>query len=368
MFHDSELEAFRGYADALPGNCHVPGRHLRHARGRRPRDRRSARELRARGHELAGIRLDSGDLAHLSCEARRMLDEAGFPAARIVASNDLDEHLIGSIIEQGARIDVWGVGTKLVTAYDQPALGGVYKLGASRDDARRVARCDQAVASSRSRSRIPASSRCAGCAAATSYVGDVIYDCRAWRDARRARCTTSRTRRVTMAAPAADAERRSARHRDRSRPPRRSTRRRSTMPGARAAADLARLSPRTRRFLNPQPYPVGLDRAVHARKQELIAAARGASERGSMTEPLVFSTEPYEYLGTAIAAAGGWELGRSHRETLSRRRALPAGSRPIRLIATCSWSAARSTTRRPSSSTISPAGWSVDGRVPAVAW
>ena len=77
-----------------------------------------------------GIRLDSGDLAYLSKEARRMLDEAGFPEAKIVASNDLDEYTIINLKQQGARIDVWGIGTKLITAYDQPALGAVYKLAA----------------------------------------------------------------------------------------------------------------------------------------------------------------------------------------------------------------------------------------------
>lgn len=94
-----------------------------------------AQDLRARGHELQGIRLDSGDLAYLSKEGRRLLDEAGFPRVSIVASNDLDEYLIQSLKLQGARIDTWGIGTKLVTAYDQPALGGVYKLGALRNAA-----------------------------------------------------------------------------------------------------------------------------------------------------------------------------------------------------------------------------------------
>ena len=74
--------------------------------------------------------LDSGDLAYLSKEARQMLDEAGFPDAKIVASNDLDEYTIINLKQQGARIDVWGIGTKLITAYDQPALGAVYKLAA----------------------------------------------------------------------------------------------------------------------------------------------------------------------------------------------------------------------------------------------
>ena len=90
------------------------------------------KKLREQGHEMVGIRLDSGDLAYLSIEARKILDEGGFPRAAIVASNDLDEHIIASLKQQGAAIAVWGVGTKLATAYDQPALGGVYKLAAIR--------------------------------------------------------------------------------------------------------------------------------------------------------------------------------------------------------------------------------------------
>jgi len=132
MSFETELEAFATYADAMPNNCvflvdtydTLDG--VRHAV-------EIGKRLRATGHELVGIRLDSGDLAWLSIEARRILDEAGFPEATIVASNDLDEHLIESLKHQGARINVWGVGTKLVTGGEQPALGGVYKLGAIRD-------------------------------------------------------------------------------------------------------------------------------------------------------------------------------------------------------------------------------------------
>jgi nicotinate phosphoribosyltransferase len=88
--------------------------------------------LRGQGYEMLGIRLDSGDLAALSIEARKILDEAGFPSAKIIASSELDESLIESLKSRGAEIAVWGVGTKLITAYDQPALGGVYKLSAVR--------------------------------------------------------------------------------------------------------------------------------------------------------------------------------------------------------------------------------------------
>jgi nicotinate phosphoribosyltransferase len=81
-----------------------------------------------------GIRLDSGDMAYLSKEARKMLDEAGFPDAKIVASNDLDEYTIMNLKAQGAKINVWGIGTKLITAYDQPALGAVYKIVAIENE------------------------------------------------------------------------------------------------------------------------------------------------------------------------------------------------------------------------------------------
>lgn len=129
MAHDDEEGAFEAYVDAMPDNAvllvdtydTLEGVERAIAVGRR---------LRERGHELLGIRLDSGDLAALSIEARARLDAAGFPRARVVASNDLDEHRVVALKDAGARIDVWGIGTKLVTAHDQPALGGVYKLGA----------------------------------------------------------------------------------------------------------------------------------------------------------------------------------------------------------------------------------------------
>jgi nicotinate phosphoribosyltransferase len=131
MSFDKEQEAFDRYADAMPDNSTLLVDTYDTLNGvRKAID--TAHRLRARGHKLSGIRLDSGDLAYLSIEARKLLDYAGFPDVAIVASNDLDEHLIESLRHQGARIDVWGVGTNLVTAADQPALGGVYKLAALR--------------------------------------------------------------------------------------------------------------------------------------------------------------------------------------------------------------------------------------------
>jgi nicotinate phosphoribosyltransferase len=131
MAFDGEDDAFRAYAEALPNNCVFLVDTYDTIEGVR-RAIETGKWLRAQGHELVGIRLDSGDLAYLSIEARRLLDEAGFPNAAIVASNELDERVMSSLKQQGARINVWGVGTRLATAYDQPALGGVYKLTAVR--------------------------------------------------------------------------------------------------------------------------------------------------------------------------------------------------------------------------------------------
>ena len=131
MTFDDELEAFEAYAEAMPNNCVFLVDTYDTIEGVR-KAVEVGRKLRERGFEMVGIRLDSGDLAGLSIEARKILDEAGFPNAGIVASNDLDEHLVTELKEQGAAIDIWGIGTRLATAFDQPALGGVYKLTAVR--------------------------------------------------------------------------------------------------------------------------------------------------------------------------------------------------------------------------------------------
>jgi len=132
MCFDDELAAFEAYAQALPNNCiflvdtYDTRAGIEHAV-------RVGQQLRRRGYKLVGVRLDSGDLLSLSKLARELLDEGGLHDAVVVASNDLDEYQIASLRAEGARIDVWGVGTRLATAYDQPALGGVYKLAALRD-------------------------------------------------------------------------------------------------------------------------------------------------------------------------------------------------------------------------------------------
>lgn len=132
MAFDSEIDSFRAFAKAMPGNTILLVDTYDTFQGIRNAITVGL-EMKARGEKLLGIRLDSGDLAYLSIEARKMLDEAGLHDAEIVASNNLDEYIIGSLKDQGAKISIWGVGTKLVTAFDQPALGGVYKLGAIND-------------------------------------------------------------------------------------------------------------------------------------------------------------------------------------------------------------------------------------------
>jgi len=133
----SELEAFRAYGKIYPHNCLLLVDTYDTLRSGLPNAIRVGEELQEKKMgELAGIRLDSGDLTFLSREARKMLDQAGFDRARILGSSDLDEWLIESIKKQGAEIDIWGVGTRLVTSYSWPALGGVYKLSAIFEDGR----------------------------------------------------------------------------------------------------------------------------------------------------------------------------------------------------------------------------------------
>jgi nicotinate phosphoribosyltransferase len=131
MSFEDELEAFEAYANVMPNNCILLVDTFDTIKGVK-KAIKVAEKLRKNGHSFLGIRLDSGDLLSLSIQARKLLDEAGFETAKIVASDSLDEHKIRALKAKGALIDVWGVGTNLVTAKDQPALGGVYKLAAIR--------------------------------------------------------------------------------------------------------------------------------------------------------------------------------------------------------------------------------------------
>lgn len=132
MVFDSELESFKTYAECMPSNCVFLVDTYDTIQGVK-----NAIEvglmLKKKGKKLLGIRLDSGDLSYLSIAARKLLDKSGFTDTKIIASNELDERIISELKRQGAQINVWGVGTNLVTGNEQPALDGVYKLSAIRD-------------------------------------------------------------------------------------------------------------------------------------------------------------------------------------------------------------------------------------------
>lgn len=123
-----EIDAFRAYAQAFPDKTVLLVDTYDTLQSGVPNAIKVGLEMKARGEKLFGIRLDSGDLAYLSKQARQMLDNAGLQDTIIVASSDLDENTILNLKAQGSQIDSWGVGTKLITAFDQPALGAVYKL------------------------------------------------------------------------------------------------------------------------------------------------------------------------------------------------------------------------------------------------
>ena len=131
MAFESELEAFRAYARAFPNNC-ILLIDTYDVRQGLENAITVGLEMKQRGERLIGVRIDSGDLSWLAKMCRERLDEAGLSDCGVVLSNDLDEYTISSIRNEGAQVISWGVGTKLATAYDQPTLGGVYKLSATR--------------------------------------------------------------------------------------------------------------------------------------------------------------------------------------------------------------------------------------------
>jgi nicotinate phosphoribosyltransferase len=271
MLHGDEKEAFLSYARALPANCVFLVDTYDTLAGVRNAIE-AGRWLRSQGKKLVGIRLDSGDLAWLSIEARRLLDEAGFRDAAILASNELDEEIIASLEDQGARISVWGVGTRLVTGHDDGALGGVYKLGAVRASAdspweRRVKVSEQAA-----KTTIPGILQVRRVEEAGAPVADVIYDeLLGFSSPAVMVDPLDPTRRRELAATAGTdllvpVFRRGRRVYD---PPILADVR------ARARAELARFHPGVKRFVNPHQFPVGLERRLHDVRTQLVLEARG---------------------------------------------------------------------------------------------
>jgi nicotinate phosphoribosyltransferase len=273
MSFDDEEAAFEAYAHVMPNNCVFLVDTYDTLDGVR-KAIAVARRLRERGHEIVGIRLDSGDLAWLSAEARKLLDQAGFPKAQIVASNDLDERTIASIRQQGGAIAVWGVGTKLVTAYDQAALGGVYKLAAIRapggDWKPRVKLSEQAIKVSN-----PGIQNVRRFLRDGEAIGDVIWDelhgePPEWVMVDPADPT--RRKRLPAQATSHDLLVPVLRHGGLvyNRPPLVDIR-------ARTQEQLRLFHPGVRRLDNPHQYPVGLEAGLHERKTSLIRAARGTT-------------------------------------------------------------------------------------------
>jgi nicotinate phosphoribosyltransferase len=270
MSFPTELAAFRAYAETLPSNCILLVDTYESIEGVR-RALEVGRWLRTMGRELAGIRLDSGDLAYLSIQARKILDEAGFQSTKIVASNDLDEYVISSLNEQGALIDGWGVGTKLVTAFDQPALGGVYKLSAIRPgDGKwrgRIKLSEQAAKVSN-----PGSLQIRRFVSDNEYIGDMVYDELAGPPKSRVLVDIAD---ITIRKKIPE----SATHHDLLVPIFRRGElvyHRPTIHQTRnhAQTELGRFYSGVKRLLNPHIYPVGLELGLHEVKARLIEEAR----------------------------------------------------------------------------------------------
>ncbi|MCS7091404.1 MAG: nicotinate phosphoribosyltransferase [Verrucomicrobiota bacterium] len=270
MAFESELEAFQAYAEAMPHNCvllvdtydTLAG--VQHAI-------EVGRQLRQRGFDLSGIRLDSGDLTWLSQQARRMLDEAGFTETKILASNDLDEYQIARLRQEGACIDAWGVGTRLVTGWEQPALGGVYKLSAVRSpDGRWCPRLK--VSESAAKTSTPGRLQVRRFERDGRFVADAIYDLDAplpedWIIVDPAEAT--RRKRIS----------RNLAGQDLLKPVLRGGRRVCEWPTLEeirehARQQLERLDRAVLRLTQPYAYPAGLEVGLHDRKMSLILAAR----------------------------------------------------------------------------------------------
>lgn len=276
MSFPDELTAFRAYAKAFPTNCVLLVDTYDVTQGVKNAITVGL-EMRQRGEKLSGIRIDSGDLAWLAKMSRSMLDEAGLTDCGIVLSNDLDEYTIHSIREEGAKVMSWGVGTKLATAYEQPSLGGVYKLSATRPAGEEKWIDHVKISESAAKLTTPGVLNVRRYLFEDGYIaGDMVFDTNtqvnqgeiivdpmdglrrkdlSGKKYRELLVPLARNGQTVLAPELRDAM--AARQR--------------TMEG------LATLDESQKRTLNPHTYPVGLDKSLFERRRDLVARLRGIS-------------------------------------------------------------------------------------------
>lgn len=248
MTFEDEEEAFLTWGEVMPNNVVFLVDTYNSIEGTK-KAIRVARRLREKKIEMIGIRLDSGDLVYLSIEIRALLDASGFKQVQIMASNALDEYIIQDLKRQGAKIDVWGVGTNLVTGKDQPALDGVYKLSALRDSPHAPWRYKIKISEQPIKITTPGILQVRRFQGAQGYVSDMIYDIGT-------QCPEGLSHDLLV-------------------PVMRSGQAVYTFPPldeirARTTRELSSFHPAIRRFLYPQPYPVELEPSLHNLKLSMI--------------------------------------------------------------------------------------------------
>lgn len=272
MAFDSELESFRAFAEVLPQNCIFLIDTYSTLQGVENAIE-IAKEMRKKGKEMLGVRLDSGDLAQLSIEIRKKLDAAGFKQAKIMASNELDEQTISDLKHQGTKVTIWGVGTHLVTGKDQPALDGVYKLSAIKN---KQGKWEYKLKISETIAKVtdPGILQVRRFADGTGYIGDMIYD-----------IGSSLKEPSVLIDPFDPSHRAKMKSHKETKdlliPILRKGKSVYTHPSLQemqnyARSELERFPQTIRRFLNPAPYFVGLEKSLYDLKMEMISEIKKA--------------------------------------------------------------------------------------------
>lgn len=274
MAFPDELSAFRAYAQSFPNNCVLLVDTYDVEQGVRNAITVGL-EMRQRGQRLMGIRIDSGDLSWLAKMARSMLDEAGLSDCGIVLSNDLDEYTIRSIRDEGVCADSWGVGTKLACAFDQPTLGGVYKLSCTRQGDLGPWRDHIKISESVQKLTTPGVLDVRRyCFEDGRLAGDMVFDVNAPINEEQIIVDPAdplRRKRLegltfsTLLAPLARDGRCVLAPDDRN----------ALAAQERMRKGLAQLDESQKRLLNPHTYPVGLERGLFERRSALVARMRG---------------------------------------------------------------------------------------------